>query len=136
MKKFITSLFVIILILPVLAIENKVFANDDMVRLKCEADTIKRTKNNKLVGEVFVFALKGNALYDSDDKIIKNAEITENTIKGTVRNRHGMTLETVRFTIDRFTGAFNYYEMFTTLDGKETKKNSGICKVIKNEKLF
>ena len=111
-------------------------SGNKIVRLKCTGDVVKKNKSNKVVGDVFIFGINGNNIYDGQDKLIKNAEVTDSSIKGIMRNRTGMTLETTRFNIDRYTGSFNYYTTFTTLEKKDYKKNTGICTVIKNEKLF
>ncbi len=113
-------------------VDNK----DNMIRLKCKGDTFKKTKNNNVVGDIYVFTIKDGKIYNDEGKCIKNAVISDENIKGTARYRNGLSLETIKFSINRYTGSFNYYRTYTTLDQKITNKNSGICEIIKNEKLF
>lgn len=133
MKYIYVLLLLIIFSLNALSTDNN---DTDVVRLKCKGDTFKKTKNNEVVGDVFVFTIKDGKIYNDEGECIKNAVITDDNIKGTARYRNGLSLETIKFSINRYSGSFNYYRTYTTLDKKLTNKNSGICEVIKNEKLF
>ncbi len=107
-----------------------------MTKIQCTGDVAGKNKSNKIAGDIYVFGINNDKLYSSDGKMIKNAVFKDDTIRATIRIRNGLTLETTRFIIDRNTGGFNYYQTFNTLESHYSKKNTGICKVIKNDKLF
>lgn len=133
MKKCFIYLFLLIFLLSAFSMANP---ESSAVRLKCKGDVFRKTKTNEVVGDVYVFTVKDGKIYDDEGKCIKNAVITEDNIKGIARYRNGLSLETIKFSINRYSGSFNYYRSYTTLEGKSINKNSGICEVIKNEKMF
>lgn len=134
MKNILVCLFLLLFFTSnVFALEDGV---SDTVRLKCKGDTAKKTKNNDVVGDIYVFTIKDSKLYDDEGKLIKNATMTDDIIKGIARYKNGLSVETIKFSINRYSGAFSYDQTYTSNNGRIGKKNTGICEVIKNKKMF
>ena len=147
MKKIILSLFITMLLPTVInAEEININTNlktkitkthtEDVIRIQCNGDVKKRTKNNQTTGDIFTFTIKNGKLYDREGNLVKDAVITDEEIKGKMKYKNGMTWENTRFQINRYTGGFSYHTIFRTLEGASQTRNTGICKQIKNEKLF
>ncbi len=117
---------------------NTTFANesDEIVRLKCSGDMVKRTKNNMVAGTIFTFTLKDGKLYGREGELVKNAEITNEEIKAKLKYKHGLSWENTRIQINRYTGAFNYHSIYRTLESYKEIRNSGMCEKVANEQKF
>lgn len=110
--------------------------SDDVIRLQCKGDMVKRTKNNDVAGVIFTFTLKDGKLYGREGELVENAIITDEEIKGKLKYRHGLSWENTRFQINRYTGAFNYHTIYRTLEKYTDSKNSGMCTKVENERKF
>lgn len=133
MKNILIYLLLLFFATTALAMETD---SPDVVRLKCKGDTVKKTRNNEVVGDMYVFTIKDGQIYDDEGKLIKNATITDDNIKGVARYWNGLTYESVRFSINRYSGAFNYHKVNKSLSENSKIQNNGICEVIKNKKMF
>ena len=109
---------------------------DEVVRLQCKGDMVKRTKNNEVAGVIFTFTLKDGKLYGREGELVENAIITDEEIKGKLKYKHGLSWENTRFQINRYSGAFNYHTIYRTLEKYEDIKNSGMCTKVENERKF
>ena len=109
---------------------------EDVIRIQCNGDVKKRTKYNQSAGPIFTFSIKNGKLYDREGHLVKDAVITDEEIKGTMKYKNGMSWENTRFQINRYTGGFSYHTIYRTLEKASQIRNTGICKQIKNEKLF
>ena len=138
MKKILIILaFLIVISGYAFAKENEAVQNsNDVIRIQCKGDQIRRTKNNEVAGTIFTFTLKDGKLYGREGELVKNAKITDEEIKGKLKYKNGLSWENTRFQINRYTGAFNYHTIYRTLEGATQTRNSGMCSQIDNEKKF
>ena len=125
--------FVLFSLYPDIAFSNE---PDEIVRLQCKGDMVKRTKNNMVAGTVFTFTLKNGKLYGREGELVKNAEITNEEIKAKLKYKHGLSWENTRIQINRYTGAFNYHSIYRTLESYKEIRNSGMCEKVANEQKF
>lgn len=134
MKKIILMLFLTLaLTLQVSAIED---TGDSAVRIQCNGDLVKKTRYNEVAGTIFTFTLKDGKLYGREGELISNVLITNEEIKGKLKYRNGLTWESTRFQINRYSGAFNYHTVFRTLNAVSEVINSGMCTKVENQQKF
>ena len=107
---------------------------DEVIRLQCKGDELKRTKYNDAVGTIFTFTLKDGKLYGREGELVKSYKITDEEIKGKLKYRNGFSWENTRFQINRYTGAFNYHTIYRTLETAYELRNAGSCTKIENER--
>ena len=116
--------------------EETVLNNNDVIRLQCKGDQIRKTRTNEVAGTIFTFTLKDGKLYGREGELVKNAKITDEEIKGKLKYRNGLSWENTKFQINRYTGAFNYHTIYRTLDKVSQTRNSGMCSQIENKQKF
>ena len=134
MKKIL--FFILVLIISTTQIFAVVENSDNVVRIQCKGDQVKKTSKNEVAGTIFTFTLKDNQLYGREGELVKNAKITDEEIKGILKYKNGFFWEKTKFQINRYTGAFNYDTIYRTLDKTKEIVNSGMCTKVENSKKF
>ena len=134
MKKIL--FFILALVISTTQIFAVVENSDNVVRIQCKGDQTKKTSKNEVAGAIFTFTIKGNQLYDREGKLLSNAKVTDEEIKGKIKYRHGFSWENTRFLINRYTGAFNYHTIYRTLESYQEIRNTGMCSKVENEQKF
>ena len=102
--------------------------SEDIIRIQCSGDVIKKNKSNQVASDVFTFTIKDGKLYGREGELIKNAIITDEEIKGKTKYYNSLAWENVRFQINRYSGAFTYFTIYRTLNKEKQVKNNGQCK--------
>ena len=134
MKKIL--FFILALVISTTQIFAVVENSDNVVRIQCKGDEVKKNSKNDVAGTIFTFTLKDNQLYGREGELVKNAKITDEEIKGKLKYRNGLSWENTRFQINRYTGAFNYHTIYRTLESYKEIRNSGMCSKVQNEQKF
>ncbi len=134
MKKIL--FLILILIISTTQIIAVAENSDNVVRIQCKGDQVKKTSKNEVAGTIFTFTLKDNKLYGREGELVKNAQITDEEIKGKLKYQNGLSWENTRFQINRYTGAFNYHTIYRTLESYKEIRNSGMCSKVGNEQKF
>ncbi len=110
--------------------------SNNVIRIQCKGDQVKKTSKNEVAGTIFTFSIKDGKLYGREGELVSNAIITDEEIKAKLKYRHGLSWENTRIQINRYTGAFNYHTIYRTLESYNEVRNSGMCSKIGNEQKF